>query len=423
MTFSYAAVYQVDAVCRTPLRAGGTDGDTEQVLRRRDGTAFIQGTSLAGAMRSWLEQQEPPECALADSLFGCPDQAGHLTVSDALFDRQSDSFTRPRLHIDPVSATGKDGGKFDVAHMGAGSKLQFTLVWQGNWEQKHELDTVKKLLGAIHAGEICLGAQKTNGFGRLALTVRHRQFHLKHEADRRAWLANDWKGEILALPAAASSGRVKFTVTGRAGSILVKTAPVVDGGGRAKTYTPSLSEKGKAVLPGSSVKGAVRARVEYIAKVLGIDPNRTERYFGREGRGEDNGLPGLVRFEDGVLSGHKRKISRIRIDRFTGGVQRQGLFTEEPISCAVTLTVTAPEEPVLCALLVYALRDLGLGLYHLGSGWAVGRGRIEVEQVHIAAPGGRRAALRFDGPEGITLEDSEHLLKEWLNTLEEVRHV
>lgn len=428
MSFSYAAVYQVEAVCHTPLRTGGTDGDVEQVLRRKDGTAFVQGTSLAGAMRGWLEEQS--ECTLAKSLFGSQNQAGHLTVSDALFDSKSDQFTRPRLRIDPISATGDDCGKFDVAHMGTDSKgtdskLQFTLVWQGDLEQNCELNTVEKILSAINAGDICLGAQKSNGFGRLVLMVRRRLFDLTNAADRRAWLADDWMGEDFTLPATTNSGRVKFTITGRTGSILVKDAPVVlrDSKGKTKTHTPNLSENGRAVLPGSSIKGAVRARVEYIAEALGLDKCITERYFGRMARDGDNGLSGLVRFEDSVLSGHKRKISRIRIDRFTGGVQRQGLFTEEPISCAVTLTITAPEEPVLCALLIYALRDLGLGLYHLGSGWAIGRGRVEVEKVHITASSGRQAALRFDSQKGIVLEDTQALLTEWLNKLEEVRHV
>ena len=423
MSFSYAAVYQAKAVCLTPLRTGGADGDAEQVLRRKDGTAFVQGTSLAGAMLDWLKGQ--PERSHADDLFGSQEQAGHLTVSDVLFDCEANQLTRPRLRIDPVSATGDGSGKFDVAHMGTGSKLSFTLVWQGNTEDRQELDIVEKLLGAVNAGDICLGAQKSNGFGRLSLFVRRRLFNLKNAADRRAWLADDWMGEVILLPAAENSGRVKFAVTGRIGSILIKDAPAakVEGDEGRRSYIPNLSENGKAVLPGSSVKGAVRARAAYIAKMLGLDKGKIEQYFGRPAKDGDNGLPGLVRFEDVVLSGHKRKISRIRIDRFTGGVQRQGLFTEEPISSAVALTITAPEEPVLCALLVYALRDLGLGLYHLGSGWAIGRGKVEVEEIHAATPDGRQAALRFDSQGNITQEDSEGLLKGWLNKLEEeVRH-
>lgn len=413
--FTYAAVYQIEAVCRTPLRTGGPEGEVEEILHRRDGRAFVQGASLAGALRGFL--RDP---ATAEALFGSQDRAGHLIVSDALFDRESDPFTRPRLRIDPRSATGSAGGKFDVAHMGAGSKLRFTLVWQGPAERKEELETVEQLLSYLNAGLIRLGAQKSNGFGQLTLTVRRRRLDLTVPADRSAWLDEDWDGEPFPLPAAPDAGRVTFTVTGRADSLLVKSAPEVSEDG--KRYTPNLSENGAALLPGSSVKGAVRARVDYIAKTLGLGQDLTDAYFGRMARkGEDNGLAGQVFFEDGVLSGPRAKISRIRIDRFTGGVQRKGLFTEEPLSTPLTLRVSAPAEPPLCALLTYALRDLGLGLYGLGSGWSVGRGRVVVENLEISAPGGQQAALRF-APEGqVQANDPDGLLNAWLNALEEVR--
>ena len=437
MSFCYAAVYQVQTECLTPLRTGGTDGDTEQVLRRKDGRAFIQGTSLAGAMRAWLTEQT--EYDLADALFGSQDRAGRLIVSDALFDSRSKQATRPRLRIDPVSATGAARGKFDVAHMEAGSSLRFNLVWQGQPEQKQELNTVETLLGAMHTGAICLGAQRSNGFGRLSLTVRCRRFDLKTEKGRQAWLEDDWaawqeqewEDEPISLPVPEDAARVRFTVAGSTGSILIKDAPVVlpsaDREGKAESYTPNLFENRKAILPGSSVKGAVRARAEYIARTLGIDPALPARWFGRGAMAGDNGLPGLVHFEEGVLKEHlpagsRPKITRIRIDRLTGGVQRQALFREEPLSADLALTITAPEEPALCGLLVYALRDLGLGLYPLGSGWAIGRGRIGITEIRISAPGNRQAALRFDSRGKITLEDHDELVKEWLNKLKEAPH-
>lgn len=423
VTATMAAAYQVEAVCRTPLRTGGTEGDPERVLRDRDGAAFLQGSSLAGAFRGWLEAAG--DRTMADSLLGTAEQAGRLILSDGRFDVGANQYTRPRLRIDSTSATGADGGKFDVAHMGRGARLQFSLIWMGGpAERDRELAAVERLLSALNAGAIRLGAQKSNGFGQLSLTVKRRLFDLTVEKDRRAWLADQWDGEPLKLNPFTLDSGVRFTVTGRADNLLVKAAPVTgERDEQQGAYTPNLSEGGQALLPGSSIKGAVRARAAYIAKVLGLGDEFTEQYFGRDAGTGDNGLPGLVQFEDAPLSSdHKKKVRRIRIDRFTGGVQRAGLFTEEPISTDLELHMTAPEEPALCGLLLYALRDLGLGLYNLGSGWAIGRGQVAVEEIRATAPGGRSAALRFDGQGGLTQDDPSGLLGGWLMALEEVRN-
>lgn len=424
--FTYAAVYQVEGVCRTPLRTGGTDGDPEQVLRDRDGRAFVQGSSLAGALKGWLEGACRRE--LAEALLGTQEANGHLIVSDALFDADADQYTRPRLRIEPATATGADGAKFDVSHIGAGAKLSFTFTWLGMPETaERELGAVEQALAAMHTGVIRLGAQKTNGFGQLALTVKKRTFDLKDGKDRGDWLNNQLEGSLLPLPEPERKQGIVFTVKGHADNLLVKTAPEnYDTPDGLRSYTPNLHEGKRVILPGSSVKGAVRGRCAYIAKLLGLDREESEfveQYFGRDSKPGDNGLPGQVRFEDVQLSDIKQKISRIRIDRFTGGVFRGGLFTEEPVSSDVELAITAPEEPRLCALLLYALRDLGLGLYNLGSGWAIGRGQITVREIRASAPDGTAAALYPDGQGGMRTDDPSGLFRNWLEELEkEARH-
>lgn len=417
--FTYAAAYQAEAVCRTPLRTGGMDGDPEQVLRSRNGQAFVQGASLAGAMKDYLAAASGP--AVAEVIFGNQDGAGHLIVSDALFDQTAEQYTRPRLRVNSNTASADEGGKFDMAHIGAGAKLRFSVTWLGIAESaKQELPIVEQMLAAMDAGAIRLGAQKSNGFGQLTLKVRKRAFDLTDAGDRQAWLSDQWEGQPLPLPKVEQKREVIFTVEGRSENILVKSAPEKDD--QTSTYTPNLSEGGRNVLPGSSIKGAVRARAEYISKVLGLKKDLVKQYFGREAQNDDNGLPGQVRFQDALLSDQKKRISRIRIDRFTGGVFRGGLFTEEPISTGLTLRITAPNEPEICGLLLYALRDLGLGLYNLGSGWAIGRGQVSVERIQAVAPDGQAASLCTDGQGGMKLEDPSGLFRGWLERLEGMRH-
>lgn len=411
-TFTYAARYQITAVCRTPLRTGGADGDTETVLRDGQGRAFLQGTSVAGALRAWLEAK--PAAGLAERLMGRRQISGRLIVSDALFDPDAEQYVRPRLRINPATGVLAAGGKFDMAHIGVGATLRFSLTWLGSREYEDELEAVEEMLAALDSGEIRLGAQKANGFGRVTLTVTRRLFDMTDAKDRRAWLDDIDGGDILELPKAADSRRVTFTVTGRADSILIRAASAEQA--VLGSYTPNLSEGGRPILPGSSVKGAVRARAEAIADAVGLDDTTVKKLFGRGTEGGESGVPGQVRFEDALLNGSKQRINRIRINKFTGGVIRGGLFSEEPVSSAVTLRISVPDgDPVACALILYALRDLGMGLYNLGSGGAVGRGYVTVQAIEAAAPDGRRATLSFDGSLECSLDDRDGLAAEWLS--------
>ena len=160
----------------------------------------------------------------------------------------------------------------------------------------------------------------------------------------------------------------------------------------------------------------LRARAELIVRSTGCPKELTEELFGREARGNDQGKAGRVRFEDVYLDSAKRqRISRIRINRFTGGVMRGGLFQEEPLSSEIKLKISAPaDQPAGCALLLYTLRDLALGLYNLGSGSSVGRGYLQVHQIAVRMPNGVTASLNFEGQEGDTISDPDGVFAAWM---------
>ena len=266
-TYTYAVRYEAEALCRTPLRTGGTDGDPQSVLRTGDGTALYQGSSLAGALRGWLAAGN---ASLAERLFGSQRAAGHLMVSDGVFAPDTESRLRPRLRIDGATGSAARGGKFDVAQLDAGSRFRFSLTWLGAERCPEEIQAVEQMLTALDGGVIRLGAQKSSGFGRVALTVRKSTYDLTDPADRAAWLREDREGQPLKLPEISGAGRVAFTVSGRADSLLVKAgAPLtaLDQQGKAFQYTPNLTEGGRPVVPGSSVKGAVRSRAAMIAEL------------------------------------------------------------------------------------------------------------------------------------------------------------
>lgn len=412
--FTHAVRYTVSAVCKTPLRTG--NGDVQTVLRDVDGVPFIQGSSLAGALRSWLEQQESMEHV--QHLFGSQEQEGHLMVSDGRFEEQTQMEMRPRLRISPKTGCAERGAKFDVAHVAKDSTFTFTLTWLGTEAELEVVAVVEQMLAALHAGEIRLGAQKNNGFGRVMVSVKKRMFDLYQTADREAWLTDAQDDKPMELPKLAHMSDVKFTVVGRLSHVLVKaSAPTRE---ENANIIKNITEQGQAILPASSIKGAVRARVNLIAAQMGVSQSAADDLFGRGASEEDNGKRGKVRFEDIVLSGTKQKISRIRINKFTGGVMRRGLFTEEPHSCDIEMPIWIPQtERAGCALVLYALRDFGLGLYSLGSGGAVGHGTAKLDSILVQAPDGTQAKLCFDAENGCTVQDPAHLFDDWMCALRE----
>ena len=433
--FWYAARYRVEARCLSPLRTEGTDGDSETVLTGLDGVCFVQGSSLAGAFRGWLEE-DGERMALAEPLFGSQKGSGSLIVSDGRFDMAAQVSTRPRLRINAETGSADPGGKFDIAQVNAGADFVFELVWLGQEEAPKQLQAIEATLAAIDAGQIRLGAQKNNGFGKVGLTVTRQFYDMRRPEDRTAWLEGIDRGQPFALPEVVPDRRVCFILTGQIDGLLVKSSARLpkeerkdkqkaDENKKGKdkgSYTPNLTENYVRVLPGSSIKGAVRAQAERIAKSINLDGKLVSNLFGNAPDAE-TGRAGRVMVEDLRLDqAQTRKISRIRINRFTGGVIRQGLLTEEPLSTPVRLELSVRQgSDVECALLLYALRDLGLGLYNLGSGGAIGRGYVNVSEIAVAGPQGKLAALHFDGEQCCQLDDPNNLVADWMQAWKEVQ--
>ena len=433
--FWYAARYRVEARCLSPLRTGGTDGDSETVLTGPDGVCFVQGSSLAGAFRGWLEE-DGERMTLAEPLFGSQKGSGSLIVSDGRFDMAAQVSTRPRLRINAETGSADPGGKFDIAQVNAGADFVFELVWLGQEEAPKQLQAIEAMLAAMDAGQIRLGAQKNNGFGKVGLTVTRQFYDMRRPEDRTAWLEGTDRGQPFALPEVVPDRRGCFFLSGQIDGLLVKSSARLPQEGRKekqkadenkkgkdkRRYTPNLTENNIPGLPGSSIKGGDRAQGERNAQKINLDGKLVSNLFGNAPDAE-TGRAGRVMVEDLRLDqAQARKISRIRINRFTGGVIRQGLLTEEPLSTPVRLELSVRQGSNMeYALLLYALRDLGLGLYNLGSGGAIGRGYVNVLEIVVTGPEGRQATLRFDGEQRCQLDDPNNLVADWMQAWKEVQ--
>ena len=200
------------------------------------------------------------------------------------------------------------------------------------------------------------------------------------------------------------------------------------------------------IIPGSSVKGAVRAQFDRIASYLdakhqdGFDKgNAVEYAFGREAKAKDTGAVGNVRFYD-VLVGKKIDqgtdatdliYNRIHIDRFTGGVMNGSLFKEQAVHGKLRIEASVMRSAkdtaehradISCGMLILALRDLALGMYNLGSGYSVGHGFIRADSLTVRRSDGKEAVFSFthkdDDPHPeIKLEDPDKVVENCLKAL------
>ena len=408
--YNKATVYSVKAKCETPFRTGPA-GD---ILKDINGKPFIQGSSIAGSMRSWFENVISDD-KLAKELF----ESGRVIISEGIFDQAGISemiASRPRLRIDGATGSAANGAKFDVDGVTAGNSFSFRITVLH--ENGDELDNaVEEMLSAMNSGFITLGGQKTNGYGRVLLTVNKKCFTMADEKDRSDWLEDRFEGSPLELKP-GKSGDVLISVKGRFDNVLVKSGK--DEYRDKKRVAVNISENGKKIIPGSSVKGAVRSRVKMIAESLqpGEGSKVENELFGCAASG-GTGVPGLVVFNDAVLESPKPCVAtRIRINKFTGGVMNQALFTEESNAAAAELKISAPDSKRVCAYLLLALRDLGAGLYGLGSGAGIGRGYIKNAEISMNFPCGSKLLMKFDSCGNCEITDDDKLAEQLLKELE-----
>ncbi len=419
-TFLYAVRYNIEAICKSPFRTGNAEGDTESVLINSvTGIPMIQGTSIAGTMRSFAEKQGFGT-DIIENLFGSQHTVGVLNFSDGLFTRHN-SMTRPHVKINGATGAGEDKGKYNTKCIPAGEIFSFDIVMKTDKLDNEIESKIEILLGGLNSGAVCLGAQKTNGFGQVSLVVKKRVFSLVNENDRNAWLSDDISAaKIIMLPVPYNKETVFKILSVSSDSMLIKSIATGDGKNATVHMSESMSDDSKAIIPGSSLKGIIRNRINAVAQIIGIRQETVDQIFGRNSlKGSDNGIAGTVIFNEAVIKNKKfQKISRIHINRFTGGVIDRALFTETPVSGEFELTIKVQTAENLhktaCGLILFAIRDIAIGLYGIGSGNSIGRGRLNINEIQIKSADGNASLVFGDSP---SVKDDLGIIKAWLDAV------
>lgn len=425
--------YKAIAVCKEPLHIGSAVGDKEEVLVHPiDNVPFVQATSIAGVFRKYFKDAHSKK--ETEVLFGASklkeddnayEYSSRLRFSDGVFLTDKDSSVlmelRPRVSINRETGAGtasevkgtsnRAGHKFNMEYIGAGAKFAFTVYLYDESFQ----DGVEDIFSALQQNSIQFGGQKSNGCGLIELqSLKYKCFDMTEAADRRLWAEEEELGEeqyeeiLPRLSAKAlQSNAYEIIVLGKTESeLLVKSAGVVADAGENPDSVNIRNAAKEYIVPGSSLKGAVRSRMEKIAAYLEQE-QIIDDTFG------DTGKVGNISFFDAVI-GEKETNDlaeiryRVHIDKFTGGVMTGSLFNEKNVSgkLAFRMTIADKNSPdKSCGLLLLALRDMAIGTMNVGSGYSVGKGIIDVSKILVKKPETeQQACIDFKGG---TIENEE----------------
>lgn len=150
------------------------------------------------------------------------------------------------------------------------------------------------------------------------------------------------------------------------------------------------------VIPGSSLKGVLRARAEYICRVVGTQPCTTRDcgkcrpcgLFGHTSRKSSSRA--AIAIPDTIISEARcEKRQHVALDRFTGGAAPGLLYTDEVIvSGRFTLRaeLIGDLDPAEQALLEAVATDLHDGLVGIGARTTSGQGTVRLTEENAHRP-------------------------------------
>ncbi|MEW1734429.1 RAMP superfamily CRISPR-associated protein [Nocardia beijingensis] len=377
-------------------------GDGEQRLRntrplRRDptGAPHLPGTTVAGSLRAHCAAIP----ALRDAFGPAPGAdvrtASPIQVLGTLTRTSTEPEHRARTAIDRARAAARTHALHRTETLPTGTQFDIYLRWNNASEAE-----LTALEDALRQWNPQLGAGASVGAGRATVTaLARRSFDLASETGLADWLAITGPADY-PTPEPITAPRARQPLrchTLRIVEALHIGTGTTRTGDRDEEIAEILTHAGVPVIPGSTLKGVIRARVEYICRVLdapacdsaSCGTCRPCLLFGHGVTGTDT-TPGRARIaipDAEVRHAHIEQRRHVAIDRFTGGARDQHLYTHDVLTAGEfdlvidDLTGTGLD-PVDTLLLDAALHDLHDGLIGLGARTTAGYGTVTDTDPH-----------------------------------------
>ena len=435
----YDSVYRYDISVKTdaPLRIGGMDKDDESVLVHPiDGYPYVQASSIAGAIRDYGERIKVDTDALFGQTMGENAVDSRIRVFDGIFGESVKMELRPHVRINRETGSAsfatvkgtnnKSGQKFNTEYVGVGQEFEFSIYLYDDSESSLEVE-LEKCISGIASGNIRFGGEKSSGAGVVVLNNATRyKYNLRDEKEFKAWLDEDKCNEkdiTNELSKTKSSGiAYKVLLKGKTeGGIQIKGLSENEFGEDAADSSNIKNINGDYIVPGSSLKGTIRSRMEMIAEYMELDSSVIDDIFGKVGEG---GHAGNIYFKETII-GDTESVDRIprkhrlHVDKFTGGVINPFQEKNAAGDISIEIEIANRNNPKrTLALLIMALRDMANGLVSLGNGYANGKGIIEVSTIETVDVGAdKKASIKYDKNDGNKINDDAEIISNSLKTL------
>lgn len=406
----YVAIVTIKTL--TPLKVGSSKIDfiiDMPINRDWNNLPFIQGTSIAGMLRSEFSENE------AKKIFGYEEdkknegEASKVIFSNALLVDENEKVNEslllekseflkffddlPIREHNALNHKGvtKEHAKFDEEVIFKGTKFRFLI-------ECDEKDYFEKILNLLKKPNLRLGGSVTRGFG-------------EFEVESIYYEDMDKNRYIEFIPSLNAKLKDKFNAKCEKNDFIkytLKLKPLnffMFGSGMADEYAdmaPLIEEEinyekraliKKAVIPASSVKGAISSRVafyynqknENFADKIDIQSKKKEEneavkeLFGQK-KDKNEGSVGKVFISDLFLDFKEKTFEHVQIDRFTGGAIEGALFSEKTVNTKeFELIVYVKKDAKYLNLLEKALTDITKGILPLGGATTKGHGIFEGE--------------------------------------------
>ncbi len=374
----------------TPLNIG--KGEGEPLVDEESNKACIPGTTLAGAIRAYLELSSSKD--LIEKLFG--NEKDNNSISKIyVYDAYSDLIgneIRPGVAIDRFSGAAKDREKFERKYIAKGHKFQVNIeIYSNNHKDFQSFnEAIYGVIKAIDAGNIALGSYKTNGAGLFKVnSIKEASYDLKDSKQLFSYLRNKdiyIKKDVDFFYADNTHNKsfVHYELDGELKTpLLVKKMSTLDFNRVDDEQFQNAS--GDYIIPGTSLKGVIRSQGERILHFF----NKEELIGEIFGTSDNEHKISKFTIWDCEIQNVKKSIySKIKLNRFTGGVSMGQKKEEEPVIGKVNIKgilklKNESYDKEAIALIALIFRDIAKGELSLGSGNSVGRGRVEGRKLKI----------------------------------------